>query len=740
MADRVGKEVEKFAERVDHWHAHSGEDAKTRYQATLRMVGKFKDIADSTVKELKKQSDAENKRELQKSLSRRIQHMAGEERSPTDADPSKSFQSVMPSVESSSIPQSTRVQELRQWEAEAATWDLLQVVIGQYHPEPGTDVTAERISRLQKVGGANRYCPNSEIWDRFLLEDDQAKEKELILRWLERTAKSTESDIEEFVQQLETESGMDTRTWTSGWLDTKAKIKNAKRLHGIEGPLDPKKIGIQGTDRTQSLAVQLDPDAPSRQMQALEKPDEYYERALWMVCYEMIRRGVRWEEISEWCKERNEAWRGISIGAAYESHPHGGPNVAGPTVGYLFRRMCFYAAKGARHQYEGAVYGLLSGALKEVQKVCRSWDDHLYAYYNALLLSRFDKYLLDNHDKKIPPTLSQRFAFHDAVADLDDWESSSGQVIDLLRRNRATATLSLVPMKLIQGSLISKRIEELILRVGVAVFTMLRGDKRLSNLMIDPESDPKSPKLVVPDAQRTLIAEKWHQALGADPYALRVLVHIIIALRKGLGLFDVEKPTTWAALDNVIVAYIELLRITKRIQLIPLYAAQLEDRRSVQCIASVLPDIKNSDEQKRMIGLMRQYGIKPDLAVSQNYDDTAVHDFLNDSSNYIRRFEMLEPTREDQYLWPGRRIKSEFSGFKIEQKEEKLIDTLRWHMHLEDEIDLTFQNLASALITFLGRSPTTLFIYVELTPFSAWSYWCCRNGHYRNERRSSYPS
>jgi nuclear pore complex protein Nup107 len=65
MADRVGKEVEMFAERVDHWHTHGNESEKAKYQTTVKLVGKFKHVAEGQVKELRRANDAENKGEPQ---------------------------------------------------------------------------------------------------------------------------------------------------------------------------------------------------------------------------------------------------------------------------------------------------------------------------------------------------------------------------------------------------------------------------------------------------------------------------------------------------------------------------------------------------------------------------------------------------------------------------------------------------------------------------------------------------
>ncbi|KAH7082827.1 hypothetical protein BKA63DRAFT_549338 [Paraphoma chrysanthemicola] len=46
MAERVGKEVEKFAERLDPWHTHGNEAERAKYQTTVKMIGKFRDVAE----------------------------------------------------------------------------------------------------------------------------------------------------------------------------------------------------------------------------------------------------------------------------------------------------------------------------------------------------------------------------------------------------------------------------------------------------------------------------------------------------------------------------------------------------------------------------------------------------------------------------------------------------------------------------------------------------------------------
>ncbi|KAH6882702.1 107-domain-containing protein [Alternaria rosae] len=713
MAERVGKEVEKFAERVDHWHVHGNESKKAKYQTTVKLVGKFQDVAESHVKELKRTTEAENKGSLSKTVRRQIQTMADASDNPAQSLFGQSSQSVISSIEPNAASVSANVRELREWQAELATWKLLKLVIEHYNPEPGTDSTVEKQAQLEEVGGTARYCKNSEIWDRFLLEDDQAKEKALVLRWLEQTARDSDSDVKAIITGLEEHSGKGAHTWTSGWLETKTKIKQAKRMDDIDQPLKPINSNLKTSDRTANLVTQLDPDAPSRQKRALERSDEYYERSLWMVAYEMMRRGLPWKTIVDWCYERNESWRGVSIGAAYEGHPEGGPNVAGPTVGYLFRRMCFYAARGARIPYEGAVYGLLSGDLKQVQTVCRSWDDHLYAHYNALLLSRFDSYLQKKHPNRVTESLTQKFLFQDAVANIGDWEGSPEKVMGLLKQQKSTAAQAVSPIKLIQSALIGRGADDLMLKVGVAIADMFDKDERPHSLIIHPDSPEEDRSPIPAGDHRTYHAEPYYQALAKDPHAFRIVVHIFIVLRNGLHtLFeDTHQDKKFLAMDNVITAYIEFLRLTKRFDTIPLYAAQLIDERAAYSLARVLPDIKNNSEQRHSVALMESYRIDVVQVISQSFTfasrDSGFTHFTNDGygviTNPIKRFNILEkitlPT--EQLLWPGVRVKRTFDGAEISPQDEVVIDSVQWYSYVAKDYENTFAHLQSALIIFL---------------------------------------
>jgi len=714
MAERVGGEVESFAAELDTW---ANDKEKTQYQATVELVGECRNIAKERVETLRKDYDAENKRELADSTAHRVNDMADAPMAGEHDIFGQSSQSTALHRQSSAARLSDELHQLRQWQAELATWDLVRIVIEQHYPDPESDPAKAKRERLAEAGGTKQYSKNSEIWDRFLLEDDRAKEKALVLRWLEQTARNDRSDLPSITTELERQSGRGAHTWTSGWLDTKGRIKQAKRLEAAQTTIKPDSVKLMTADGTHNLVTQLDPDAPARQSRHLERPDDFYERALWMVCYEMLRRGMPWDQICDWAQHRNEAWRGVSVGAACEAHPDGGPNLSGPTVGYMFRRMCFYAARGAQSPYEGAVYGLLSGDVKLAQAACRTWDDHLHAHYNALLLSRFDSYLQQEHAgcrARVTQNLAQKFVFQDAVAKLGDWQHASRNVVDALKQQKSTAAEATEPFKLIQGALIAGNVHELVLMVGIAIADMFATDERPNNLMLHPDSQvtARGPK---PESnKRTFLAEPHHQALATDSHALRVLVHIFIVFRNGLHCGPMVELTrdsrTWMATDNVIVAYIELLRVAKKYMVIPAYAAQLSDDRIVHCLARVLPDIKNGDEQRSYINVFKRCNVDmtdsivESILFAQNnagltrFDENMHSQIINP----ISHFKILEPAPPDKLSpWPGYRIRQGFAGTAIGAEEDAIIEALQWLQYAANDYEKTFEKLRYSLMIFL---------------------------------------
>ncbi|KAF2808214.1 uncharacterized protein BDZ99DRAFT_464109 [Mytilinidion resinicola] len=682
MADRVGKDVEIFAEKLDQWYTASHDlPPLEKYNETLNMLSKFQKHAEKKVEELGKREAAANRGDLAKDVRRRIHSMANTPRG--SLGPGGDDGSVKSM--STNLGTSPKLQELRHWQNEAASWNLLRIMIDLYHPPPGYNALADNQKRLSEVEAEYGDRPDLEIWKRFLVEDAAAMEKSKILKWLEESADSNESDIESIKEQLGTESGKDISNWTNGWLDTKSKIKAEKRRRLIGHPLHPDEVSIKSADGTQILVTHLDPDAPSRQGRALVKSDDYYERAMWMTCYEMLRRGKPWEEICEWCQDHNESWRGVSMGLTNGSAGDAPTCLTGPYLGSLWRRTCYALAQGSDIRYERAVYGLLSGDLKSVEEVCRTWDDHLYARYNALLLSQFDAYLQANYPDKLPPSLIRKFSTFDAVSFHGDWSTSNRRVVELLEAQKSTKSHAMTPTKLIQGSLIARNFIYLARRVGCA----LVAKHNARDFELHPEYE--LPKFET--------SHEDYYAVVQDTDNLRIVVHILLIF-KALGA-HIPSDAYEQMVDNTIVRYIILLKEARRFKVIPTYAAQLAENRQVRVLASVLPSLNNFHEQGEMCKLMEIIGIDTMDVVATCYIVAGEESKLMDESKYIKRYNMLEVPTSEEYLWPGHRTKQDFLDCNVATPEMDVIDSLEWFLHVKMNMTATFLSLSDAMKMFL---------------------------------------
>ncbi|KAF1966159.1 hypothetical protein BU23DRAFT_603734 [Bimuria novae-zelandiae CBS 107.79] len=712
MADRVGKEVEEFAIRLDKWYDESQKNVQAKHKATVQVVGHFRDIAERNVRDLKQQHPVAGKGQLTEHKKNEIRRAA------RNGDSSEERLTFGLSSRTAASPWSA--QELRDWQAELATWELVRVVFDLYHPAPGTDPDADRRAKLAKVGGTDPLCPKNEVWERFIISDDAAREKKVILKWLQQTAKNTENNDDLILEQWAKESGKDINTWTSGWLETKATIKQAKRAQGVEGPLDASVI-IHGRDAEKPLVTRLDPDAQTRQKGALEKRDVYYEHALWMVAYEMLRRGESMNVINEWFKERNQGYRAFMLGASGDPRPDGSPNLATPDFGYLHRRATYLAAQGTSYPYEGAALGIVSGNFQTIQAVSSSWDDHLYSYYNALLLARFDKFLLNEARNQARVQSSNTFNFPGVMEHLNgDWGNATHKVVELLKNDKSTSKQAKTPIKLIQGALLTRTLDELVHKVGVAIADAMQAGSSHPTFIVDPDLTIKAATAAGPDGiftfrgKRSVAVEDYYQAFLQDPHALRILVHLFIILGDSRDPLTRDKQSVLFAKGNVIAAYVEYLRCAQKMQPIPLYAAQMEQWRASMTLARIFPLIAGHDEQTECVKHMKRYGVDAENTILRYADfvlgQTGLvagleHDIVNLISRYELRDQPIEGSTAS--LWPNARRVRAGGSKSVSGKDRAVVQSLKWFDYLNKKDEEMFSTrITKALAIFLSTGHT----------------------------------
>lgn len=678
MAERVGREVETFAERLDQFLDHL--PAQSKFDAVLDLVEEFKHISKDAAFKLEESNQRERAEQLRKEWT---------EQAKLSTNASVFSVSTTNKLSSISGQRSAKHKQWRQCKQEADLWELFDLVLRLHHNPDKHAVRQDKEAELARLGRPHRYNSESEIWEHFLLSDDLARERSLIKRWLEDTVDHQESDLPGIMEELEVRAQRGKGLWSSGWLATREKIKGEKRLRSWPTSPGAPLPQIRTQDNTELLVTTLDPDARSRQGRAVEKEDMYFERAMWIACWEMLRRGKSWEYVSEWCEARKEGWRALSIGKGSDTDQ----NVSNAA----WRKMCYLASQsGCSNDYEAAVYGLLGGSVKAVNKICRTVDDALYAYYNASLLRQFDNYLAVSFPERAP--LSRRV--NEDV--LQNPEDAIVSLITKLREHPTTSTESIQPMKIIQSYLLANDVGSFIHTLGHAI------------AFLDSQNDTPT-KMIVPLEQFwTGKANMPEGDVAMDPRALRVANHMAILLRV-LSEATLDSDARDAE-ENVTVAYIQTLRAAGKRDLIPLYASRLNSARATLTMSYVLQDVSDYTEQEELLKLLVQYRL----------DDVQI---INVQLRFVLEQKVGEgvetPLRMLEYnstpiTYPGQCIVDGFYSVDLTEEDDAVVRSLRWFTIIEGHWKETFSALSLALRKCLGTLIQSATYISILTLYSCW--------------------
>jgi len=587
-------------------------------------------------------------------------------------------------AEQDSVADTQGLKALKKWQAETDTWELFRIMLElRYNPDKES-IKAEKEARLEKLGTLHRYSVAADLWSRFTIENDAAKEMNLVKTWLEEAADHAQSDVNSMAEELEKRSGRSGGLWLNGWMETREKIKNAKRMRLGEGS----SLDVRRSDNNDLLVSELDPDAPSRQKRKLEKGDTFAERSLWMTCWEMLRRGKSWDEICHWCSERNQSWRAISMGLAAEKQV--GMSGSAPAAEALWRRMCYIAAKSSNaDEYEAAVYGLLSGDHETVQKVCKTWDDLLFAHYNSSLKARYDQYILQHNSLELPMDFARKHGITNSLTQTPNpnYMADTRKVLNRLSITSETSREAKTAMKLIQSSLLGDTFAHLCQQVGTAISDAAWFEA--TSTVIRPVRKAVSPV----DAQALPQA-----AISEDYSGLRIVTHMLIMLREFHP--ELAQSSEADAIDNVVAAYVQLLRASAMRDLTPLYASKMQSERGTASLAQVLSDVSDPKESIELIKLMEVYGIDT-VAVLNGQYKYLLDQLLASASSEEPKLSILE--RSEEELYPGQVIKLGFLQDEITEKETALINSLSVFHLIEGHWSVTFQALSYACRKLLSK-------------------------------------
>lgn len=578
-------------------------------------------------------------------------------------------------------------EEYRKAEEEAQTWDLLRRMLPL---EYGQDETSQ-LKRHTKPSTQSR----NQWFNDFMLSDSLAREQKVVLEWLQSSA-SQGPPVDDIVSHLQ-ESAERGDILAHGWLHTRTKIKLQKSVNGYQGPLDPRTPGFAESHLgSNTLVTQLDPDAITRQARKLETQDNFFENAIWLGCFEMLRRGYSMAEIREWCSVRTELWRAASLAPLPLANPEDEDQPDfDPRSLVLWRRMCFSTARdGGTSDHDRAVYGLLAGDIASVEKVCETWDDFLFAHYNALLRTRFDSYLVKHGGDEVA-RVAQQFPAFNAVLHHGDPHLVSKRLVTVLETDPRTSAEATRPAKALQGAIVAHELGRYLTNQGLVLAK--QANRQSESHLIPPVN------LQVPD---DLTHPKYFKL--SDHNSVRILSHVLIiytTLNKLSGnqiISDVRQE----AMENIIAAYISYLRLANLEEMIPLYCSKLHGQRVYEALSRNLIYIVDNDSRRVQISIMSRLGISVSEFLKRQPEV-----FLNDVNDLLQpceakgRFKLLEDGPATVKY--GRIVKPDFFGDdEVEEfntEEGHIIRSLEWLMLTDDLFVETCTYIIRAYKYFLSQ-------------------------------------
>ncbi|EFX05864.1 nuclear pore complex protein [Grosmannia clavigera kw1407] len=514
----------------------------------------------------------------------------------------------------------------RQWEEEAQTWDLLRRLLPLRYRDRIAAAAAAATAPTPTTTAGRPPQTRREYWADFVLSEPKARERKTVLEWLQSSASSSRRPIEETVQDLQ-HSAERGEIVAHGWLHTRGAIKQHKRLVAASEPLDPASpdLAQSNLEVPVRLVTQLDPDVVTRQTnRRLAPQDAFFEQAIWLGCYELLRRGRSMAEIRDWCVERTELWRAASVSALPLSSSSDDDSDDSDASGFdclsmvLWRRMCYRLAQEAasssqpERRYERAVYGILSGDLASVEAISVSWDDLTFARYNAELRAQFDGYLARQADSSALHAL--QLLHSDVPVDVTVSASSSAAASAARDREDRVRRAANTPAKALQAAILDEKLDAYLFQQGAL---LAEHANAIQESKLLPRYDTSAAVVAKAGQQQLQTSEGRRFVDPSDAHCLRILAHVLIVVN-ALDRLD-GRGKDAAALgplarrhqteEHVIASFISLLRLGRLEELIPLYASKLLGDRCYTSMAFNLIHLEERDVQLRLLHLMRRLGL-----------------------------------------------------------------------------------------------------------------------------------
>ncbi|CAL5870664.1 uncharacterized protein PFLUO_LOCUS4904 [Penicillium psychrofluorescens] len=631
-ADRVTRQIEAFADKLDQFKRKNTTDEFQNVQAAYKLVEGYRDLAQNAMQDIQKQ---------------------------------QTLKRAKMGYRSSGSHDTKTEEELQRLQLEVDTWRLLLNLISIDDPASRAAFKEGRQAAFQNL---HRYSSDREVWEEFLAADQYGLECVVAMRWLEETSKTGNQDLDLLITDMEAQAERGQGLWAHGWLFTKEAIKGHKRLRAWPQPLDPNEPGVSrallSNDKQKPLITQLDPDALTRQKQGLQKQDEFYERATWMTCWKMLRQGENWTKIRDWARGRMENWRAVSLCGSSVDDSHG-VNTRTPADDGMTRMMNSRSNESWRaacsaltrspntDDFQRAVYALLCGETEAAAKVCRSWDDYLYVYFNRVVLSRYQGFC-QQFQRKLSHSPNTPVAYKPEPAGHTDLQ----KFLQYLRGNDQVGGEALNPFRNLQAAILSKGYDSYFSTLAQAV-------SQVSTNKFGAAS-------IVPELARSPVDEAFLIA-SEDEEALKIATHIYVVVNS-IGYASADSQ--FLEMASVIVAgYIANLEEMGLYDRIPLYASLLPTEMAHSVFSKILIDIVDPAQRKQQLRLMQKHGIDVEAVLDVQWAWLSAKVPTIERASAVTGYSRVRRQKDGLVLNP---VKKDLIGTDITDEDEKMIRSLEW--------------------------------------------------------------
>ena len=384
---------------------------------------------------------------------------------------------------------------------------------------------------------------NSErqVIERLFQRNAEVRQAWIVVEWLERNAQDQEEDSLLNQMQFFSDSPV-------AWENTLSALQR-----GAIGP---------------NMVTELDPDAPLRTGKQLHSLDQEDEARLVRTLFWCVRCGLL-EDGQDLCVRLGQAWRAATLEGW---RPYHDPNYVTATDGRgdklpvegnkhrdIWKTVAWRMTEDAGlPQFERAVYAALCGNLGQLQPVCCSWEDLLWAGAKCAVDVMVETEIRDVIVKQFEPLPTEY------------WNTPTSM---------------------------SKVFSEISGRGGGAA------------------REAGSPYHVI---QRHLILDDWAglvremaawAAAPLDPHLLRLAAHLVLAHRV-LGV--AADP---GAEEAVLETYTRHLMAQDRLGLVPWYVSRLPPARHTPLFSAFLTHIAGAEDQRLCLYLGREAGLQMDQIV-----------------------------------------------------------------------------------------------------------------------------